>query len=145
MSRQMTLTGVNTSLRRFFALSAAIALNTRLRVCLTVATPIRQDGLQGQVLAITAIFHRSDTEIALCHAQVEVITSAKVRVHPKVERAWLVVLGQSLTVLPIPHFARRARRRLRWSLNSASISSNVPGLTSACSVVTPHRCAAATR
>ena len=30
---------VNTSLRRFFALSAAIALNIRLRVCLTVATP----------------------------------------------------------------------------------------------------------
>jgi len=27
------------SLRRFFALSAAIALNIRLRVCLTVATP----------------------------------------------------------------------------------------------------------
>ena len=53
-----------------------------------------------QVLAVTAIFHHSDTEIALCHAQVEVITSAKVRVHPKVERAWLVVLGQSLTVLP---------------------------------------------
>jgi len=32
-------TGVSTSLRPFFALSAAIALNTQLRVCLTVATP----------------------------------------------------------------------------------------------------------
>src|SRR5438445_4591386 len=36
---QLMLSGVNTSLRRFFALSAAIALNIRLRVCLTVATP----------------------------------------------------------------------------------------------------------
>ena len=35
----MLLTGVSTSLRPFFAHSAAIALNTRLRVCLTVATP----------------------------------------------------------------------------------------------------------
>jgi hypothetical protein len=47
---------LGTTLRPFFALSAAIALNTRLRVCLTVATPIRQDGLQGQVLAITFYF-----------------------------------------------------------------------------------------
>src|SRR5207244_10313707 len=38
-ARFSTPTGVNTSLRRFFALSAAIALNIRLRVCLTVATP----------------------------------------------------------------------------------------------------------
>src|SRR2546430_17097102 len=36
---QLMLSGVSTSLRRFFALSAAIALNIRLRVCLTVATP----------------------------------------------------------------------------------------------------------
>jgi hypothetical protein len=34
-------------LRRFFALSAAIALNIRL------SDPIRQDGQQGQVLATT--------------------------------------------------------------------------------------------
>jgi len=36
---------------RFFALSAAIAVNTRLRP--DSSDPIRQDGLQGQVLAIT--------------------------------------------------------------------------------------------
>jgi hypothetical protein len=38
-SRQLAKPGLSTSLRRFFALSAAIALNIRLRVCLTVATP----------------------------------------------------------------------------------------------------------
>ena len=38
-SAQLLSSGLRTSLRRFFALSAAIALNIRLRVCLTVATP----------------------------------------------------------------------------------------------------------
>src|SRR2546430_9680047 len=36
---QLMLSGVSTSLRHFFAFSAAIALNIRPRVCLTVATP----------------------------------------------------------------------------------------------------------
>jgi hypothetical protein len=39
--------------RPLHVLTDVIALNIRLTVYLTVATPIRQDGLQGQVLAIT--------------------------------------------------------------------------------------------
>jgi len=39
LQSQLLQSGVCTSLRPFFALSAGIALNTLLRVCLTVATP----------------------------------------------------------------------------------------------------------
>jgi hypothetical protein len=48
-----TATGVSTSLRRLFALSAAITLNIRLKCLPDSSDSIRQDGLQGQVLAIT--------------------------------------------------------------------------------------------
>jgi len=40
-------------LRRLFALSAAITLNIRLKGLPDSSAPIRQDGPQGQVLAIT--------------------------------------------------------------------------------------------
>src|SRR5438477_2213974 len=45
--------GVSASLRRFFALSSAIALNIHLKGLPDSSDPIRQHGLQGQVLAIT--------------------------------------------------------------------------------------------
>jgi hypothetical protein len=49
-----------TSLRRLFALSA-IALNIRPKGLPDSSDPIRQDGLQGQVLAITIHYTHSPT------------------------------------------------------------------------------------
>jgi hypothetical protein len=43
------ITAVCRSLHRFFPLSATIALNIRLRFCLTVATPFDRDGLMATV------------------------------------------------------------------------------------------------
>jgi len=49
----LLMEGVSTSLRRFFALSAAIAPNMGVKGLPDSSDAIRQDALQGQVLTIT--------------------------------------------------------------------------------------------